>query len=64
MDQRTARGSLKDVIEIELELHEQPHVVEPPWKHYQYLQEGQRYREEIVSRLHIVDAYRVLITNC
>jgi transcriptional regulator with XRE-family HTH domain len=50
--------SLKNVTKVELELHEQPHVVEPPWKQYQYLQAGQRYREELVSRLHIVDAYK------
>jgi DNA-binding XRE family transcriptional regulator/GTPase SAR1 family protein len=49
--------SLENVVEIELELQEQPDVVEPSWKQYQYLQEVRRPRKEVASRLHILNAY-------
>ncbi|MBV9691057.1 MAG: NACHT domain-containing protein [Ktedonobacteraceae bacterium] len=48
--------SLKNVVEIELELHEQPDIVVSPWK--QHLQEVQQPREEVTSSLRILDAYQ------
>lgn len=49
---------LRDVVEIKLELHEKPDLVESPWRHYAYLLDDQRPTAKNTRKLHIVDAYK------